>query len=294
MAAPKITGFRLGIYVFKDAEIVDFAAPHGVFSVARRFNPELDAFLIADAMRPVQTQAGFTVLPNYSFVDRPAMDAFLIPRDGVQQGVRAVPRGSRRDAPVESRSNARGRNSGFFVDRERGGQSPPRRASPFNTALILDAFKTPLPTDPPHSCDPVAAFRTRSVSSCVPRSPDLLTAVHVPAGQFRVARRSHRGRCVLADDQIGRLLAIADKSRFACVQDLNYRGGCACDHDFGRNAVERCPLGRAQRTANGEPGRTWLNEKATATIKATVAGRMSEGRTIETAARVKAKDGNTA
>ncbi len=72
-------GFRLGIYVFKDAEIVDFAAPHGVFSVARRYDPELDAFLIADAMRPVQAQAGFTVLPNYSFGDAPAMDAFLIP-----------------------------------------------------------------------------------------------------------------------------------------------------------------------------------------------------------------------
>src|SRR5262245_60941929 len=72
-------GFRLGIYVFKDAEIVDFAAPHGVFSVARRLDPELDAFLIADAMRPVQTQAGFTVVPNYAFADQPAMDAFLIP-----------------------------------------------------------------------------------------------------------------------------------------------------------------------------------------------------------------------
>jgi transcriptional regulator GlxA family with amidase domain len=71
--------FRLGIYVFKDVEIVDFAAPHGVFSVARRFNPELEAFLIADAMRPVQAQAGFTVLPNYCFTDEPAMDAFLIP-----------------------------------------------------------------------------------------------------------------------------------------------------------------------------------------------------------------------
>jgi transcriptional regulator GlxA family with amidase domain len=71
--------FRLGIYVFKDVEIVDFAAPHGVFSVARRFNPELEAFLIADAMRPVQAQAGFTVLPNYCFRDEPAMDAFLIP-----------------------------------------------------------------------------------------------------------------------------------------------------------------------------------------------------------------------
>jgi transcriptional regulator GlxA family with amidase domain len=76
---PRIPGFRLGIYVFKDAEIVDFAAPHGVFSVARRFDPELDAFLIADAMRPVQTQAGFTVLPNYCFSDAPAMDAFLVP-----------------------------------------------------------------------------------------------------------------------------------------------------------------------------------------------------------------------
>jgi transcriptional regulator GlxA family with amidase domain len=78
-ATQRIPGFRLGIYVFKDAEIVDYAAPHGVFSVARRLDPELDAFLIADAMRPVQTQAGFTVLPNYSFADAPAMDAFLIP-----------------------------------------------------------------------------------------------------------------------------------------------------------------------------------------------------------------------
>ncbi len=72
-------GFRLGIYVFKEAEIVDFAAPYGVFSVARRFDPELEAFLVADALRPVQAQAGFTVLPNYAFTDEPAMDAFLIP-----------------------------------------------------------------------------------------------------------------------------------------------------------------------------------------------------------------------
>jgi transcriptional regulator GlxA family with amidase domain len=72
-------GFRLGIYVFKDAEIIDFAAPYGVFSVARRYDPELDAFFISDSNRPVQTQAGFTVVPNYSFNDAPTMDAFLIP-----------------------------------------------------------------------------------------------------------------------------------------------------------------------------------------------------------------------
>ena len=76
---PRTIGFRLGIYVFKDAEIIDYAAPYGVFSVARRFDPELDAFLVAESMRPVQTQAGLTVLPNYSFNDRPAMNAFLIP-----------------------------------------------------------------------------------------------------------------------------------------------------------------------------------------------------------------------
>ena len=99
--APRQPGFRLGIYVFKDVEIIDFAAPHGVFSVARRFAPELEAFLIADALRPVQAQAGFTVLPNYSFADRPDMDAFLIPggfgtrqelhNGRLQEYVRALP-----------------------------------------------------------------------------------------------------------------------------------------------------------------------------------------------------------
>ena len=79
MADDKIDGFRLGIYVFEDAEVVDFAAPYGVFSVARRYDPALDVFLVAEALRPVQAQAGFTVLPNYAFADRPAMNAFLIP-----------------------------------------------------------------------------------------------------------------------------------------------------------------------------------------------------------------------
>ncbi len=76
---PTIPGFRLGIYIFKDAEVIDYAAPYGVFSVARRLDPALDAFLIADAHRPIQTQAGLTVIPAYDFNDQPAVDAFLIP-----------------------------------------------------------------------------------------------------------------------------------------------------------------------------------------------------------------------
>ena len=76
---PSKPGFRLGIYMCKDLEIIDFAAPYGVFSVARRLDPELDAFFVAETLRAVQAQAGFTVMPNYAFADGPDMDAFLIP-----------------------------------------------------------------------------------------------------------------------------------------------------------------------------------------------------------------------
>jgi putative intracellular protease/amidase len=76
---PSKPGFRLGIYMCKDLEIVDFAAPYGVFSVARRLDPELDAFFVAESLRPIQAQAGFTIMPNYAFADGPDMDAFLIP-----------------------------------------------------------------------------------------------------------------------------------------------------------------------------------------------------------------------
>jgi transcriptional regulator GlxA family with amidase domain len=47
--------------------------------VARRFDPALDVFFVAESLRPVQAQAGFTVLPNSAFADRPALDALLIP-----------------------------------------------------------------------------------------------------------------------------------------------------------------------------------------------------------------------
>jgi len=75
----KNTGFRLGVYIYKDAEIIDFTGPYGVMSVARRLDPAIDVFLIAESLQPIQTQAGLTVLPRYSFADKPTMSAFLIP-----------------------------------------------------------------------------------------------------------------------------------------------------------------------------------------------------------------------
>jgi transcriptional regulator GlxA family with amidase domain len=70
---------RLGIYVFDGVEVIDFTAPLGVFAVAQRMDPELDAFLVGDTAVPVETTAGMTVTPRYGLNDRPDMDAFLIP-----------------------------------------------------------------------------------------------------------------------------------------------------------------------------------------------------------------------
>lgn len=70
---------RLGIYIFDGAEVIDFTAPLGVFAVARRMDPELEAFLVGDSGVSIKTTANMEVTPRYGLDDRPAMDAFLIP-----------------------------------------------------------------------------------------------------------------------------------------------------------------------------------------------------------------------
>ena len=72
-------GARLGIYVFDGVEVIDFTAPLGVFAVARRMQPELDAFLVGDTAASIKTTANMMVTPRYGLDDRPDMDAFLIP-----------------------------------------------------------------------------------------------------------------------------------------------------------------------------------------------------------------------
>jgi transcriptional regulator GlxA family with amidase domain len=70
---------RLGIYLFDNAEVIDWAGPTGVFAVAKRIDPELETFIIADTMSPVVATAGLRIIPKYSLNDNPSMDAFLIP-----------------------------------------------------------------------------------------------------------------------------------------------------------------------------------------------------------------------
>ncbi len=73
------SGKRLGIYIFDGAEVLDWAGPISVFAVARRMDPELDAFLVGDSIVPVKATANLSVNPKYSLDHKPDMDAFLIP-----------------------------------------------------------------------------------------------------------------------------------------------------------------------------------------------------------------------
>jgi len=70
---------RLGVYVFDGAEVIDFTGPMGVFAVAQRMDPELDAFLLGESAAPVHTTAGMSVTPRYTLDGGPDVDAFLIP-----------------------------------------------------------------------------------------------------------------------------------------------------------------------------------------------------------------------
>ena len=52
---------RLGIYLFNGAEVIDWAGPAGVFAVARRMDPELDALT---ALKAVRADLGRVHLPT--------------------------------------------------------------------------------------------------------------------------------------------------------------------------------------------------------------------------------------
>ena len=71
--------FRLGVYVFQEAEILDFGAPYGVFSIAAGLAPGLEVFVLGESLRPIEVSAGLKVMPSYSLEDPPRIDALLLP-----------------------------------------------------------------------------------------------------------------------------------------------------------------------------------------------------------------------
>lgn len=77
----------LGIYVFDEVEVLDFAGPFEVFStatrVARRLEPSapppFTVTLVADTPRAVRARGGLRVACSASFADHPPFDVLVVP-----------------------------------------------------------------------------------------------------------------------------------------------------------------------------------------------------------------------
>lgn len=77
---------RVGIVLFEDIEVLDFAGPFEVFSTTRlneerrREDPSpFEVLLVAQAAGPVSSTGGMQVLPHYDFATCPSLDILVCP-----------------------------------------------------------------------------------------------------------------------------------------------------------------------------------------------------------------------
>jgi transcriptional regulator GlxA family with amidase domain len=79
---------NIAIFIYDQAEVLDFSGPFEVFSTASRVCPDgnpFSVFLIGETGQVVAARAGYRVVPAYSFTDHPAIDILVVP-GGVHTG----------------------------------------------------------------------------------------------------------------------------------------------------------------------------------------------------------------
>jgi transcriptional regulator GlxA family with amidase domain len=72
---------NIGIYIYDNAEVLDFSGPFEVFSTASRVCPAgnpFRVFLIGETGQVVTARAGYRVLPAYGFHRHPAIDVLIV------------------------------------------------------------------------------------------------------------------------------------------------------------------------------------------------------------------------
>lgn len=70
---------NIGIYIYDEAEVLDFSGPFEVFSTAKRLATSgWNVFLIAETMEPVAARGGFNVMPHYSIQNHPDIDLLVV------------------------------------------------------------------------------------------------------------------------------------------------------------------------------------------------------------------------
>lgn len=72
---------NIGIYVYDDAEVLDFAGPFEVFSTAARLEPAagIQVFLVGQTGEPVAARNGFRVTPDFAIDRHPDIELLLVP-----------------------------------------------------------------------------------------------------------------------------------------------------------------------------------------------------------------------
>lgn len=72
---------NVGIFLFNDIELLDFAGPYEVFSVTSELNDDrlFKVFAISEDGAAIKAVNGLTVVPDFSFSDQPPVDILVIP-----------------------------------------------------------------------------------------------------------------------------------------------------------------------------------------------------------------------
>lgn len=72
---------NVGIYIYPDAEVLDFSGPFEVFSAATRVADDgasFDLFLVAEHAETVTARGGYRVAPAFSFDDHPPIGLLIV------------------------------------------------------------------------------------------------------------------------------------------------------------------------------------------------------------------------
>ena len=79
--ADKIEQLNIGIYIYKNAEVLDFSGPFEVFSTANRLNKKnlrINVFLIGETELAIQARGGFCITPTYCIGTHPKLDLLIV------------------------------------------------------------------------------------------------------------------------------------------------------------------------------------------------------------------------
>ena len=70
---------NIGIYIYDNAEVLDFSGPFEVFSTAKRLvQTNWNIFFITETGEMINARGGFKVKPDYSINDHPEIDLLLV------------------------------------------------------------------------------------------------------------------------------------------------------------------------------------------------------------------------